>query len=76
MHTRKDVARIVKTVVVFSLASSKGSAETESAYVYLRATFIPFCVSVDNLFGIQASHFIQQLVVEMEILMQCHFLMH
>jgi len=44
--------------VVFSLASSKGSAETESGCVYHRATFTPFCVSVDDLFGIQASHFI------------------
>jgi len=60
--------------VVFSLASLKVVLK-QKASLHHRATFISFCVSVDDLFGIQASHFIQKLVIEMETL-QCHFLLH
>ena len=74
MHTCKDIARIVKTVslcmgflLCFPLPHQKVVLK-QKACLYHRATFIPFCVSVDDLLGIQASHFIQKLVIEMETL--------
>ena len=48
----------------------------QKACLYHDATFAPFCASVDDLFGIQASHFIQKLAVKIETLLQCSFLLN
>ena len=61
--------------IVFSLASLMVVLK-QKACLYHHATFAPFCASVDNLFGIQTSHFIQKLAVKMETLLQCSFLLH